>query len=142
VQGSIRRRGPDSWQVRVSLGRDHETGRYRYVGRYDQGRSGTPNEPLPSWSQKLTGAGRLDMSHVTFHSLRHFTATTLAAGGVGIRDHCGPARARQVSRFHHCTTVAHRFAQQTCPGKVFLGHQVRRPLLCRLAAPAFGGRTM
>jgi integrase len=37
VRGSIRRRGPDSWQVRVSLGRDPETGRYRYVGRYVQG---------------------------------------------------------------------------------------------------------
>jgi hypothetical protein len=37
VQGNIRRRGADSWQVRVSLGRDPETGRYRYVGRYVQG---------------------------------------------------------------------------------------------------------
>jgi site-specific recombinase XerC len=32
---------------------------------------------------------RLELSHVTFHSLRHFTATTLAAGGVGIRTIAG-----------------------------------------------------
>ena len=37
MQGSIRRRGADSWQVRVSLGRDPETGRYRYVSRYVHG---------------------------------------------------------------------------------------------------------
>ncbi|HTT91537.1 MAG TPA: tyrosine-type recombinase/integrase [Acidimicrobiales bacterium] len=57
------------------------------------------------WSQDLDGAtpyrpdrvtgafralrDRLELSHVTFHSLRHFTATTLAAGGVGIRTIAG-----------------------------------------------------
>jgi integrase len=49
----------------------------------------TPYRP-----DRITGAfralrDRLDMSHVTFHSLRHFTATTLAAGGVGIRTIAG-----------------------------------------------------
>ena len=44
----------------------------------------TPYRP-----DRITGAfrtlrDRLELSHVTFHSLRHFTATTLAAGGVGI----------------------------------------------------------
>jgi Phage integrase family/Phage integrase, N-terminal SAM-like domain/Arm DNA-binding domain len=37
VRGSIRSRGADNWQVRVSLGRDPETGRYRYVSRYVHG---------------------------------------------------------------------------------------------------------
>jgi integrase len=32
---------------------------------------------------------RLDLKHVTFHSLRHFTATQLAAGGVSIRTIAG-----------------------------------------------------
>ena len=57
------------------------------------------------WSQALDGAtpyrpdrvtgafralrDRLELTHVTFHSLRHFTATTLAAGGVGIRTIAG-----------------------------------------------------
>ena len=42
----------------------------------------------------MTGAfralrDRLELAHITFHSLRHFTATTLAAGGVGIRTIAG-----------------------------------------------------
>ena len=49
----------------------------------------TPYRP-----DRVTGAfrtlrDRLDLPHVTFHSLRHFTATTLAAGGVGIRTIAG-----------------------------------------------------
>ena len=34
MPGSIRHRGGDSWQVRVSLGRDPDTGHYRYASRY------------------------------------------------------------------------------------------------------------
>jgi integrase len=37
VAGSIRKRGPDRWQVRVSVGRDPVTGRYRYVAREVRG---------------------------------------------------------------------------------------------------------
>ncbi len=37
MRGSIRQRGPRVWQVRVSLGRDPETGRYRYAQRYVNG---------------------------------------------------------------------------------------------------------
>lgn len=33
MRGSIRQRGPDEWQVRVSAGRDPASGRYRYVSR-------------------------------------------------------------------------------------------------------------
>jgi integrase len=49
----------------------------------------TPYRP-----DRVTGAFRtlrdhLELRHVTFHSLRHFTATTLAAGGVGIRTIAG-----------------------------------------------------
>ena len=49
----------------------------------------TPYRP-----DRITGAfrtlrDRLELSHVTFDSLRHFTATTLAAGGVGIRTIAG-----------------------------------------------------
>lgn len=33
MQGSIRQRRPDRWQVRVLVGRDALTGRYRYVSR-------------------------------------------------------------------------------------------------------------
>lgn len=48
----------------------------------------------PYRPDRVTGAfrtlrDRLDLPHVTFHSLRHFTATTLAAGGVGIRTIAG-----------------------------------------------------
>ncbi len=51
--------------------------------------AGTPYRP-----DRVTGAfrtlrDRLDLAHVTFHSLRHFTATTLAAAGVGIRTIAG-----------------------------------------------------
>jgi hypothetical protein len=31
MRGSVRQKGPDRWQVRVSLGRDPDTGKYRYV---------------------------------------------------------------------------------------------------------------
>lgn len=34
MRGSIRQRGPKVWQVRVSLGRDPDTGRCRYAQRY------------------------------------------------------------------------------------------------------------
>jgi integrase len=49
----------------------------------------TPYRP-----DRVTGAfrtlrDRLELPHVTFHSLRHFTATTLAASGVGIRTIAG-----------------------------------------------------
>jgi integrase len=49
----------------------------------------TPYRP-----DRVTGAFRtlrdhLDLPHVTFHSLRHFTATTLAASEVGIRTIAG-----------------------------------------------------
>jgi len=49
----------------------------------------TPYRP-----DRVTGAfralrDRLDLPHVTFHSLRHFTATTLAASGVSIRTIAG-----------------------------------------------------
>jgi integrase len=37
VRGSIRQNGAKGWQVRVSLGRDPETGRYRYAYRQVQG---------------------------------------------------------------------------------------------------------
>jgi integrase len=33
MRGSVRQKGPDRWQVRVSLGRDPDTGKYRYVQR-------------------------------------------------------------------------------------------------------------
>jgi integrase len=35
--GSIRHRGGENWQVRVSLGRDPRTGRYQYVTRWAHG---------------------------------------------------------------------------------------------------------
>ena len=49
---------------------------------------------IPYRPDRVTGAfrtlrDRLDLQHVTFHSLRHFTATTLAAGGVGMRTIAG-----------------------------------------------------
>ena len=37
MRGSIRQRGANSWQIRVSVGRDPQTGRYAYVARYVQG---------------------------------------------------------------------------------------------------------
>lgn len=37
MRGSIRQRGPHTWQVRVSTGRDPATGRYRYVSRTVEG---------------------------------------------------------------------------------------------------------
>lgn len=37
MQGSIRQRGPSSWQVRVCTGRDPASGRYRYVSRTVEG---------------------------------------------------------------------------------------------------------
>ncbi|MGH9076466.1 MAG: hypothetical protein ACRDY0_03280 [Acidimicrobiales bacterium] len=37
MRGSIRQRGPKVWQVRVSLGKDPDTGRYHYAQRYVNG---------------------------------------------------------------------------------------------------------
>ncbi|MDP9420243.1 MAG: site-specific integrase [Actinomycetota bacterium] len=37
VRGSIRQRGPSTWQIRVCAGRDPVTGRYRYVSRTVEG---------------------------------------------------------------------------------------------------------
>ena len=37
VPGSLRQRGPNVWQIRVSAGRDPATGRYRYVSRTVEG---------------------------------------------------------------------------------------------------------
>lgn len=37
MRGSIRQRGPNRWQVRVPVGRDAKTGRYRYVAREVKG---------------------------------------------------------------------------------------------------------
>jgi integrase len=92
VQGNIRRRGADSWQVRVSLGRDPETGRYRYVGRYVQGtkrdaqraaaelitevdRGGhreegrhTVNELLDRWMAHIEAQGRAESTLARYRS--------------------------------------------------------------------------
>lgn len=56
--------------------------------------SQTLDASVPYRPDRVTGAfrtlrDRLGLEHVTFHSLRHFTATTLAAGGVGIRTIAG-----------------------------------------------------
>jgi integrase len=51
--------------------------------------AGTPYRPDRVTGTFRTLRDRLDLSHVTFHSLRHFTATTLAAGGVSIRTIAG-----------------------------------------------------
>jgi integrase len=92
VQGSIRRRGADSWQVRVSLGRDPETGRYRYVSRYvhgtkrdaqraaaelitevdrgghrDEGRH-TLNELLDRWMAHIEAQGRAESTLARYRS--------------------------------------------------------------------------
>ena len=113
MPGTIRHRGGDSWQVRVSLGRvaldqatvavlrDHLVrveeraslagtvlGLEAYVWWQDLD-AATPYPP-----DRVTGAfrtlrDRLGLPHVTFHSLRHFTASTLAAGGMGIRTIAG-----------------------------------------------------
>jgi integrase len=53
-----------------------------------------PDASVPYRPDRVTGAfrtlrDRLELQHITFHSLRHFTATTLAAGGVGIRTIAG-----------------------------------------------------
>jgi integrase len=37
MRGSIRHRGGDNWQVRVSLGRDRQSGQYQYVTRWIHG---------------------------------------------------------------------------------------------------------
>lgn len=37
MPGSLRQRGPNTWQVRVSAGRDPATGQYRYVSRTVEG---------------------------------------------------------------------------------------------------------
>lgn len=37
MPGSLRQRGPNVWQIRVSAGRDPATGRYRYVSRTVEG---------------------------------------------------------------------------------------------------------
>lgn len=52
----------------------------------------TPYRPDRVTGEFRTLRDRLDLPHVTFHSLRHFTATTLAAGGVGIRTIAGRLR--------------------------------------------------
>ena len=92
MRGNIRRRGANSWQVRVSLGRDPETGRYRYVGRYVQGtkrdaqraaaelitevdRGGhreegrhTVNELLDRWMAHIEAQGRAESTLARYRS--------------------------------------------------------------------------
>ena len=49
----------------------------------------TPYRPDRVTGNFRTLRDQLGLRHVTFHSLRHFTATTLAASGVGIRTIAG-----------------------------------------------------
>ncbi len=91
-EGSMPRRSADSWQVRVSVGRDPETGRYRYVGRYVQGtkrdaqraaaelitevdRGGhreegrhTVNELLDRWMAHIEAQGRAESTLARYRS--------------------------------------------------------------------------
>ena len=60
VEGKIRQRGPDSRQVRVSLGRDPVTGRYRYLSRYFHG---TKREAQRFAAQLVTQVDRGSHQH-------------------------------------------------------------------------------
>ena len=93
MSGSLRKRGTDSWQVRVSLGeRDPTTGRYRYVmrqvhgtkrdaqrvadtlasevarGGHRQSGKRTVSELLEEWMAHLEGQGRAASTLVRYRS--------------------------------------------------------------------------
>ncbi len=93
MSGSLRKRGTDSWQVRVSLGeRDPATGRYRYVvrqvrgtkrdaqrvadalasevarGAHRQSGKRTVAELLEEWMVHLEGQGRAASTLVRYRS--------------------------------------------------------------------------
>lgn len=66
MRGSIRRRGENSCQVRVSLGGDPETGRYRYVGRYVKG---TKRDAQRAWAGLVTEVDRGGHRHERRHTI-------------------------------------------------------------------------
>ena len=66
MQGSIRKRGPDLWQVRVSIGRDPMTGRYRYLSRNF---SGTKREAQRYAAQLVTEVDHGGHQHPEHHTV-------------------------------------------------------------------------
>ncbi len=66
MQGSIRKRSTDSWQLRVSLGKDRATGKYRYVSRTVQGGKRDAQMAL---AQLVTEVGKGQHQHTERHTL-------------------------------------------------------------------------
>jgi integrase len=66
MPGSVRHRGGDSWQVRVSLGRDPETGRYRYANRWVHG---TKRDAQKTAAALVTEVERGSHRQVTRHTV-------------------------------------------------------------------------
>lgn len=69
MPGSIRQRGPRSWQVRVSLGRDPATGRYRYVGRYVTGTKRDAQAAAAQLATEVTKGGHQNAGRHTVKEL-------------------------------------------------------------------------
>jgi integrase len=114
VPGSIRQKGPDRWQVRVSLGRDPVTGHYRYLHRdvrggkrearrvatqlaaeVDRGGHQHPNrytvaELLEAWITHIEAQGRAPSTLSRYRSAMR--ANIVPALGTVTIDKLGPAQ--------------------------------------------------
>ena len=93
MTGSLRQRGPDTWQVRVSIGIDPRTGKYLYTSKTVRGGKraaqraaadmasevakgglrpkvrGTVHELLDTWLAHIEGQGRADTTLVRYRSV-------------------------------------------------------------------------
>ncbi len=89
-RGSIRSRGADNWQVRVSLGRDPSTGRYEYVTRWVHG---TKRNAQRASATLLAGGRARRPPHPARPTLRHRAARRVDGAHHRARpcpDHHGP----------------------------------------------------
>jgi integrase len=81
VRGSIRNRGDDNWQVRVSLGRDPETSRYRYVTKWVHGtKRDAQNEAAALVTEVLLGRHREPSRHTVTELLDRWLAHAQGQG--------------------------------------------------------------
>jgi integrase len=81
VPGSIRKKGPDRWQVRMSLGRDPLTGRYRYLHRDVRGGKRDAQRVATQLSSEIDHGGHQHPNTYTVAELLDVWMTHIEAQG-------------------------------------------------------------
>lgn len=81
--GSIEKRGPNTWRVRLALGKDPITGKYRQKSRTVHGTKADAVRARDEMRREIEGGLRVDAIHMTFGEFaREFVASRRVSGTI------------------------------------------------------------